>query len=171
MALYIPHSIFRLARLLYVRPETFWPYYVCFWYQNPGEGWHRSILSHFKPQWIIKLSGKWFEIKLFSGYRIIKLIKVRKVRTYVPWLMFIRSFIYRHFHTTLRVTNWKSFTTSKTFRCILTSSSGGSPSNCKFFTTHQMILKICELFIIISQFSKYMFTIFYFLFLILFSFF
>ena len=29
MALYIPHSIFRLARLLYVRPETFGPYYVC----------------------------------------------------------------------------------------------------------------------------------------------
>ena len=28
MALYIPHSIFNLARLLYVRPETFGPYYV-----------------------------------------------------------------------------------------------------------------------------------------------
>ena len=28
MALYIPNSIFRLARLLYVRPETFGPYYV-----------------------------------------------------------------------------------------------------------------------------------------------
>ena len=28
MALYIPHSIFDLARLLYVRPETFGPYYV-----------------------------------------------------------------------------------------------------------------------------------------------
>ena len=25
---YIPHSIFHLARLLYVRPETFGPYYV-----------------------------------------------------------------------------------------------------------------------------------------------
>jgi hypothetical protein len=25
MALYIPHSIFHLARLLYVRPETFGP--------------------------------------------------------------------------------------------------------------------------------------------------
>ena len=30
MALYIPHSIFHLARLLYVRPETFGPYYVAF---------------------------------------------------------------------------------------------------------------------------------------------
>jgi hypothetical protein len=30
MALYIPHSIFHLARLLYVRPETFGPYYVYF---------------------------------------------------------------------------------------------------------------------------------------------
>ena len=29
MALYIRHSIFHLARLLYVRPETFWTYYVC----------------------------------------------------------------------------------------------------------------------------------------------
>ena len=28
MALYIPHSIFHLARHLYVRPETFGPYYV-----------------------------------------------------------------------------------------------------------------------------------------------
>ena len=28
MALYIPHSVFHLARLLYVRPETFGPYYV-----------------------------------------------------------------------------------------------------------------------------------------------
>jgi hypothetical protein len=28
MALYIPHSIFHLARLLYVRPERFGPYYV-----------------------------------------------------------------------------------------------------------------------------------------------
>jgi hypothetical protein len=28
MALYIPHSIFHLAWLLYVRPETFEPYYV-----------------------------------------------------------------------------------------------------------------------------------------------
>ena len=30
MALYIPHIIFHLARLLYVRPETFGPYYVYF---------------------------------------------------------------------------------------------------------------------------------------------
>ena len=28
MTLYIPHSIFHLARLLYVRPEAFGPYYV-----------------------------------------------------------------------------------------------------------------------------------------------
>ena len=28
MALYIPHSIFHLARLLYVRPQSFGPYYV-----------------------------------------------------------------------------------------------------------------------------------------------
>ena len=34
MALYIPHSIFHLARLLYVRPETFGPYYVCCYNDN-----------------------------------------------------------------------------------------------------------------------------------------
>ena len=28
MALYIPDNMFHLARLLYVRPETFGPYYV-----------------------------------------------------------------------------------------------------------------------------------------------
>ena len=28
MALYIPHNFFHLALLLYVRPETFGPYYV-----------------------------------------------------------------------------------------------------------------------------------------------
>ena len=28
MALYIPHSVFHLARLLYVRPETLGPYYA-----------------------------------------------------------------------------------------------------------------------------------------------
>ena len=35
MALYIPHSIFHLARLLYVRPETFGPYYVRYCEQTP----------------------------------------------------------------------------------------------------------------------------------------
>ena len=30
MALYIPYSIFHLARLLYVRPETVGPYYVLY---------------------------------------------------------------------------------------------------------------------------------------------
>ena len=30
MALYIPHSIFHLARLLHVRPETFGPYYALY---------------------------------------------------------------------------------------------------------------------------------------------
>jgi hypothetical protein len=36
MALYIPHSIFHLARLLYVRPETFETYYVFinFWMRH-----------------------------------------------------------------------------------------------------------------------------------------
>ena len=36
MALYIPHSIFHLARLLYVRPETFGSYYVYFTRKETG---------------------------------------------------------------------------------------------------------------------------------------
>ena len=39
MALYIPHSIFHLARLLYVKPETFGPYYV--------HGFKKYIVSSF----------------------------------------------------------------------------------------------------------------------------
>ena len=43
MALYIPHSIFHLAWLLYVRPETFGPYYV-----RSALGWdHGSFFSAF----------------------------------------------------------------------------------------------------------------------------
>ena len=38
MALYIPHSIFHLARLLYVRPETFGPHYVCLRLHNFPSG-------------------------------------------------------------------------------------------------------------------------------------
>ena len=37
MALYIPHSIFHLAQLLYVRPETFGPYYV------PSYVWEKRV--------------------------------------------------------------------------------------------------------------------------------
>ena len=36
MALYMPHSIFHLARLLYVRPENFGPYYVLSWTLSEG---------------------------------------------------------------------------------------------------------------------------------------
>ena len=46
MALYIPHSIFHLARLLYVRPETFGPYYV--------SARHRMYLKCLEkfPKWV-----------------------------------------------------------------------------------------------------------------------
>ena len=40
MALYIPHSIFHWARLLYVRPETFGPYYVLV-FESAGVGLRR----------------------------------------------------------------------------------------------------------------------------------
>ena len=36
MALYIPHSIFHLARLLYVRPVTFGPYHVYIYMGSRG---------------------------------------------------------------------------------------------------------------------------------------
>ena len=38
MALYIPYSVFHLARLLYVRPETFGPYYIHMTYSFVTEG-------------------------------------------------------------------------------------------------------------------------------------
>jgi hypothetical protein len=46
MALYIPHSIFHLARLLYVRPETFGPYDILF-IVNFLLSVSRSFLLHF----------------------------------------------------------------------------------------------------------------------------
>ena len=45
MALYIPHSIFHLARLLYVRPETFGPYYVHISALNSSENIQSGILN------------------------------------------------------------------------------------------------------------------------------
>ena len=47
MALYIPHSILNLARLLYVRPETFGPYYVYFLPSGP-------YFSSVKSEWKVK---------------------------------------------------------------------------------------------------------------------
>ena len=60
MALYIPHSIFHLARLLYVMPETFGPYYAhtsnpdtvylrrdmrihCYFFESKGFREHRGL--------------------------------------------------------------------------------------------------------------------------------
>ena len=47
MALYIPHSIFHLARLLYVRPDTFGPYYVL---ERLGTCYSKALnsLTHFR---------------------------------------------------------------------------------------------------------------------------
>ena len=65
MALYIPHSIFHFARLLYVRPETFGPYYIywtieeewfiwaiysSFLYESLGQSWAHL----FNRQWIVQ---------------------------------------------------------------------------------------------------------------------
>ena len=42
MALYIPHSIFHLVRLLYVRPETFGTYYVIPTCCSPLPGYYKG---------------------------------------------------------------------------------------------------------------------------------
>ena len=51
MALYIPHSIFRLARLLYVRPETFGPYYIS--YRNGSD----DVSCEIAGIWTKELAG------------------------------------------------------------------------------------------------------------------
>ena len=45
MSLYIPHSIFHLARLLYVRPEKFGPYYVYYFPINVNDSLRVSRMS------------------------------------------------------------------------------------------------------------------------------
>ena len=52
MALYIPHSIFHLAWLLYVRPETFGPYYL-------GYTTAHTLFFHYKYQLVIAVEGKY----------------------------------------------------------------------------------------------------------------
>ena len=52
MALYIPHSIFRLARLLYVRPETFGPYYVLI----DIAVYHKRVYSSLTSLWVTHIS-------------------------------------------------------------------------------------------------------------------
>ena len=60
MALYISHSIFHLARLLYVRPETFGPYYV--WW-----GWHvGSFRSGVRRFWDVWESEGILSVELFG---------------------------------------------------------------------------------------------------------
>ena len=63
MALYIPHSIFHLARLLYVRQETFGPYYIhtisrsalyYFFHPHPSKKEQNSKFRTFKFQVSIK---------------------------------------------------------------------------------------------------------------------
>ena len=53
MALYIPHSIFHLARLLYVRPETFGPYYIA------SQWFTYALLTRFGPRDFFLFSRLW----------------------------------------------------------------------------------------------------------------
>ena len=52
MALYIPRSIFHLARLLYVRPETFGPYYVYLKLVHGNEVGPRAYFCIVTLQWL-----------------------------------------------------------------------------------------------------------------------
>ena len=70
MALYIPHSIFHLARLLYVRPETFGPY--CVW---------------FKSSWVKGLSAGVYSILTGPRLRITPLEFALRHREVVPSLI------------------------------------------------------------------------------------
>ena len=47
MALYIPDSIFHLAWLLYVRPETFRPYCVTYWLYNREECGYCTVRTEY----------------------------------------------------------------------------------------------------------------------------
>ena len=67
MALYIPHSIFHLARLLYVRPETFGPYYV-HWKHTWGKN---SIMTPVQCIFIIYNSTKFCKLLIILLHIII----------------------------------------------------------------------------------------------------
>ena len=67
MALYIPHSIFNLARLLYVRPENFEAYYVRLkafkrWILNSNTS-HFMAFINTRSKSIIKKKANFFEEK------------------------------------------------------------------------------------------------------------
>ena len=49
MALYIPHSIFHLARLLYVRPETFGPCYVSQTMNSVQHNMEKNVIAYHHP--------------------------------------------------------------------------------------------------------------------------
>ena len=57
MALYIPHSIFHMARFLYVRPETFW------------------TLLHITNEWQIRFSPHILVILEYSAVNVVHIIE------------------------------------------------------------------------------------------------
>ena len=72
MALYIPHSIFHLARLSYARPETFGPYYVYYYYYYYYHHQHNGMSSIQISRKIILLvtNKQWILCSL--GFHILK---------------------------------------------------------------------------------------------------
>ena len=65
MALYIPHSIFHLARLLYVRPETFGPYYVPDFYPETLIYKYKTVRRHIPRHSVVS-----FTVLSFNPVRI-----------------------------------------------------------------------------------------------------
>ena len=62
MALYIPHSIFHLALLLYVRPQTFGPYYVACVSSHP---YKQCMIRHYHGYKLIGYVAGPFSIRCF----------------------------------------------------------------------------------------------------------
>jgi hypothetical protein len=70
MALYIPHSIFHLARLLYVRPETFWTLLRTLTPKSEGRNTFLHIQDHiFRHRSLLvgTLAANWNEPGPLSG--------------------------------------------------------------------------------------------------------
>ena len=94
MALYIPHSILHLARLLYVRPETFGPYYVDVSQIEPDTYKFLHLIASSRLEIIFEGRPRGFKTPNYKEYkceyseRLVVLIEVevRHVKRCFPYL-------------------------------------------------------------------------------------
>ena len=85
MALYIPHSIFPVARLLYVRPETFGPYYVSCWITDILQNDTRSI--QYQMTWYSLYFYTLFKITRLTGV-LVSFLNILLSFVFYSWLMY-----------------------------------------------------------------------------------